>query len=256
MKNISIITPTFNRVEALKRNLESVSSQNFKNKEHIIIDNLSNDGTEDLIKNYKANVTYPVIYIREEDFGIYNAMNKGIRIAHGDWIHILNSDDYYYSNDSLEIFFSEDTTKFDIIAHSIMVKKVCCGNDMLSKCDPEYLHDINVYRLPHAGVFIKKEFHELNGYYSEKYKILSDSMFLIKNLPKANFKINKIPLVIMLDSGVSSKFSLTRTYEFLVYNFIYFKGPLKFKLKYTLLNLKGDFQLLLKQIKDLFVKNN
>ncbi|GAI64996.1 unnamed protein product, partial [marine sediment metagenome] len=68
------------------RNLESVSSQNFKNKEHIIIDNLSNDGTEDLIKNYKTNVTYPVIYIREKDFGIYNAMNKGIRIAKGDWI--------------------------------------------------------------------------------------------------------------------------------------------------------------------------
>ncbi|GAI19165.1 unnamed protein product, partial [marine sediment metagenome] len=176
--------------------------------------------------------------------------------AKGDWIHILNSDDYYYSNNSLEIFFSEDTTKFDIVAHSIMVKNVFCGNDILSKCDPEYLYDINVYRLPHAGVFIKKEFHELNGYYSEKYKILSDSMFLIKNLPKANFKINKIPLVVMLDSGVSSKFSLIRTYEFLVYNFIYFKGPLKFKLKYTLLNLKGDLQLLLKQIKDLFVKNN
>jgi len=256
MKNISIITPTFNRVEALKRNIESVSKQNFKNKEHIIIDNLSNDGTEELIRNYKASVSYSVIYIREKDFGIYNAMNKGIKNASGEWIHILNSDDYYYSNNSLEIFFSEDTTKFDIIAHSIMVKKVRCGNDMLYKCDPEYMSDLNVYRLPHAGVFIKKKFHELNGYYSEKYKILSDSMFLIRNLSKANFKINKTPLVVMTDSGVSSKFSLTRTYEFLVYNFIYFRGPLKFKLKFTLLNLKGDLRLLLKQIKDLFVKNN
>ena len=249
MIDISIITPTFNRIEALKRNFESVSIQSFKNKEHIIVDNLSSDGTEKLIKKYKSEVSYPVVYIREKDFGIYNAMNKGIKNASGKWIHILNSDDYYYSNKSLEIFFSEDTTKFDIIAHSIMVKNVFYGKDILSKCDSEYMSDLNVYRLSHAGVFIKKKFHELNGYYSEKYRILSDSMFLTKNLSKANFKINKIPLVVMLNSGVSGKFSPTRTYEFLAYNFIYLKAPLKLKLKYTFLNFKGDLRLILQQIK-------
>ena len=57
MVKISIITPTFNRVEALKCNFESVSSQNFKYKEHVIVDNLSSDGTEELIKKYKSEVT-------------------------------------------------------------------------------------------------------------------------------------------------------------------------------------------------------
>ena len=249
MVKISIITPTFNRVEALKCNFESVSSQNFKYKEHVIVDNLSSDGTEELIKKYKSEVSYPVVYIREKDSGIYNAMNKGIKNASGKWIHILNSDDYYYSKDSLAIFFSEPIEAFDIIAHSIMVKNTSFGNDTLHKCDPEFVPDVRAYRLPHAGVFIKKKFHELNGYYSEKYRILSDSMFLAKNLPKANFKINNTPIVVMLDSGISGKFSPRRTYEFLAYNFIYLKAPLRLKLKYSFFNFRDDLRLIWQQIK-------
>ena len=249
MVRISIITPTFNRVEALKTNLKSVSSQNFKYKEHVIVDNLSSDGTEELIKKYKSEVPYPVVYIREKDFGIYNAMNKGIKNASGEWIHILNSDDYYYSNDSLAIFFSEPIEAFDIIAYSIMVKNTSFGNGTLLKCDPEFVQDVKVYRLPHAGVFIKKKFHESHGYYSEKYKILSDSMFLAKNLPSANFKINNTPIVVMLNSGISSKFSPRRTYEFLAYNFICLNAPLRLKLKYSFFNFRDDLRLIWQQIK-------
>ena len=246
---ISIVTPTFNRVKELKCNFDSVAKQTYKNKEHLIIDNLSSDGTEELIKKYKTEVSYPVVYIREKDFGIYNAMNKGIKNASGEWIHILNSDDYYYSNDSLAIFFSEPVEAFDIIAYSIMVKNTSFGNDTLRKCDPEFVPDVKAYRFPHAGVFIKKKFHESHGYYSEKYKILSDSMFLAKNLPKANFKINNTPIVIMLNSGISGKFSPRRTYEFLAYNFICLNAPLRLKLKYSFFNFRDDLRLIWQQIK-------
>ena len=103
MVKLSIITATYNNVIGLKRNIDSVLNKTFKDKEHIIVDNLSNDGTDLLVKDYAGNAGYPVIYIRERDNGIYNAFNKGIKAANGKWVHILNSDDCYYNDSSLAV---------------------------------------------------------------------------------------------------------------------------------------------------------
>ena len=98
MTKLSIVTPTYNNINGLKNNIASVAGQSLKDKEHIIIDNLSTDGTDELIDTYSKEVDYPVIYLREKDNGIYHAFNKGIKIANSEWIHILNSDDYYFNN--------------------------------------------------------------------------------------------------------------------------------------------------------------
>jgi glycosyltransferase len=88
-------------------------------KELIIVDGLSSDGTEKIVEKYKDKISY---YIREEDTNLYDAMNKGIRFASGDIIHLLNHDDYYYDKDVLlkvSIFFQENNP--DII-HGPMLK--------------------------------------------------------------------------------------------------------------------------------------
>lgn len=103
---VTIVTITFNlfdsgRKEYFKQCLESVHDQTYANIEHIIIDGASNDGTLDLIKEY-ADKGW-VRYISEPDTGIYNAMNKGIQAAKGDYIAFLNSDDFYHNKQAVEL---------------------------------------------------------------------------------------------------------------------------------------------------------
>ena len=90
----SIITVTKNSGKHLEKNILSVQNQTFKNFEHIIIDGNSKDKTKLILRKYKNKLKI----ISENDKGLYDAMNKGIKLAQGDIIGILNSDDYYYPN--------------------------------------------------------------------------------------------------------------------------------------------------------------
>lgn len=96
---ISVITVVYNDVSEIRNTIESYISQTWKNKEYIIIDGGSTDGTIDIIHEYKEQLSY---WCSEADGGLYDAMNKGIRVATGDWITVLNSGDVYYSPDSLK----------------------------------------------------------------------------------------------------------------------------------------------------------
>ena len=95
---ISIITATYNSSYTVRDTLECIQNQTYNNIEHIIVDGLSNDGTIDIIRSYPHVATI----ISEKDSGIYDAMNKGLALATGDIIGILNSDDIYISNNVLE----------------------------------------------------------------------------------------------------------------------------------------------------------
>ena len=97
---ISIITITYNSAKTLDRALTSVQSQSYKDIEHIIVDGASTDGSRELIEAY-AKKHKNVRWVSEKDEGIYNALNKGIRMATGDIIGFLHSDDVLYSSDSI-----------------------------------------------------------------------------------------------------------------------------------------------------------
>ena len=104
MPKITIVTATYNLIKAgrkefFKKCIESIYSQTYKNFEHIIIDGASDDGTLDLIKEIAPRSTV----ISEPDKGIYDAFNKGVKKASGEYVHFLNSDDYYTDKKSLEI---------------------------------------------------------------------------------------------------------------------------------------------------------
>jgi len=89
---ISIITVSFNSVETIRDTIKSIISQDYENIEYILIDAGSTDGTLDIIKEYEGYINY---FSSEEDDGIYDGMNKGISVASGEVVGILNSDDFY-----------------------------------------------------------------------------------------------------------------------------------------------------------------
>lgn len=98
---ISIVTPTWNRAERLRSSLESVACQRTPPWEQIVVDNLSTDGTAELVAEYASAAPYPVRHLREGDGGIYQAMNKGIALATGEALHFLNDDDMLFGPDVL-----------------------------------------------------------------------------------------------------------------------------------------------------------
>ena len=122
---ISVITVVFNDVANIRATMESFFSQTWEDKEYIVIDGGSTDGTVDIIKEYADKLAY---WCSEKDNGIYDAMNKGIVHATGDWINILNCGDYYATKNALKEAISS-TTDIDeisvIYGNSICIDDTC-----------------------------------------------------------------------------------------------------------------------------------
>ena len=110
---ISLITTTYNSAETLRSTFDSVLSQTYTNIEYLVIDGASKDKTVDIIKEYEPKFEGRLKYVSEPDKGIYDAMNKGIRMATGEVVGILNSDDFFTSDDVIacvaEAFSGDDS---------------------------------------------------------------------------------------------------------------------------------------------------
>jgi glycosyltransferase len=215
----SIVTPTFNRASYLPALFESVKAQHMRSIEHIVVDNMSSDNTPEIVEQYSSAVPYPVIYIREKDSGIYNAMNKGIAAARGTWVHILNSDDCYAGADVLAQVFTHDAELYDAI--SCAVKVVNPATNEIRTYQPHFSHAEKVYRLPHPGVIIKNIFYRDNGTYNEHFRIVADVVFSLKYLQRAKLILIAEPLVQMAAGGLSDKMTLRHFYERLLCTFRY-----------------------------------
>lgn len=98
---VSVVTPTWNRSATLERTIQSVESQSMPPFRHVIVDNLSEDDTPEIVDHYKLRAPYKVVHVRERDTGIYNAMNKGAKVAGGDALYFLNDDDRLFDAESL-----------------------------------------------------------------------------------------------------------------------------------------------------------
>ena len=175
-KIFSVISVTYNAVDTIERMILSVIRQNnFFDIELIIIDGCSNDGTVDIIKKYNKYITY---WISEKDKGIYDAMNKGLNIAKGDYVYFLGADDWLCNKDvfcNIKKYFDG---KYDVISgkvyfcnEKLKIRKIVGGK--FSK------KEILTGKMgPHQGMFIKRKV-ALEYKFSTKYRITSDyEMFL------------------------------------------------------------------------------
>ncbi len=207
---ISIITVVWNNEETIKDAINSVLSQTYKNIEYIIIDGESTDGTIEIVKSHGNKISK---FISEKDKGLYDAMNKGIDLASGDVIGILNSDDFYIDNNVIEKVVNKfkDKKVDSVFADLVFVKPDNLNKTVRyydsSKCFPSKFK----YALypAHPTFFVKKEIYEKYGLFKLDYKIAADfdimSRFLYTN--KISFSYLNEAIIKMRIGGVSTSFS-------------------------------------------------
>lgn len=201
---ISIITINYNNKAGLQKTIDSVISQTFKDFEWIIIDGSSTDGSKELIEQYSQYITY---WVSEPDKGIYNAMNKGIVQAKGEYLLFLNSGDWLIKNNVLEkisIYLKNTDIVFGYVAR-IVNNLMTNLTGFLTK-DNITLSDLYYQTIPHQATFFRKELFSKFGLYDETLEIVADRKFYIKSIIYGNASIEFIPITISYfeEGGISS----------------------------------------------------
>lgn len=178
MKKLSIITVNLNDGNGLLKTINSVVSQTFGDYEFIIIDGNSSDTSVATIKEYSSNIDQ---WVSENDTGIYNAMNKGISLASGEYCLFLNSGDWLLNDTVLTDIFAEQSTA-DIIIGNIYFYNTLENKIESEACSPNMLRAISFFHgfLPHQASFIKRQLFTTIGLYNENYKIASDWLFFLE----------------------------------------------------------------------------
>lgn len=206
---ISVVTITFNSGRTVRHTLESVLSQTYKDYEHIIIDGGSKDNTLDIIKELEPRYGGRLRWISEPDKGIYDAMNKGIRMASGDVVGLLNSDDFFSSDVVLENIANEKGGDWDAVygdVHYVNAKD-------LDKCVRYYSSKgfapwkMRMGYIPaHPSFYCKKEIYDKYGTFDTSYKIAGDFDLLLRLIFINRIRLKYIPMdfVTMRTGGAST----------------------------------------------------
>ncbi len=204
---VSIITVVYNNQKTVDYAIQSVLSQDYPNIEYIVIDGQSTDKTLEKIKPYQNRIAH---FLSEPDQGIYDAMNKGLKLATGDIIGILNSDDFYANNNIISEIVNEFQKKqVDLVFGDIVFVKP----DNLEKVT-RYYSSANFHPkkfawgwMPaHPSCFLKREVYEKYGIFKIDYKIAADYEILTRFMAKHGISYSYIPKVFvkMRTGGVSS----------------------------------------------------
>ncbi len=205
---VSIITVSYNSRGTISDTIKSILGQTYKNIEYIIVDGSSIDGTIDLVNSFGKSISK---FISEPDNGIYDAINKGIKLATGDIVGILNSDDFFCDNNIIERLvgsFREheigavygDVQFVDPIKTSKIVRYYSSKFFNTGKFKFGFMP-------AHPSFYVKRELFKKLGYYKTDYKIAADFELLIRFLynNQIKYKYIEMPFVSMRTGGVSNK---------------------------------------------------
>jgi glycosyltransferase involved in cell wall biosynthesis len=204
---ISIITINLNNASGLEQTLKAIFFQknvSFQEIETIIIDGNSSDNSKSILSTYSDNID---IYLSEKDEGIYDAMNKGIRLAKGDYIWFINSGDYFYGQNSLAVFLDaiDKNPKADLIFSDIYLYD---NDKLVLKKQPEVLTFAYLYSkvLNHQSYILRRSYFDIEQNFSTIFRIVSDWVFLFEIMKKNQISFHKInlPLVVYDNTGVSN----------------------------------------------------
>jgi glycosyltransferase involved in cell wall biosynthesis len=181
---LSIITVNYNNAIGLKKTMESVVCQMFQNFEYIIIDGGSSDVSLSIVKEHEASIDF---WLSEPDTGVFNAMNKGIKYAKGEYFLFLNSGDVLNSGTALHDFIQHPNFKGDIIYGDYKF-------EVGGKIYPDALTPLFFIKssLPHQSTFFKRSVFDRIGLYDESYKIAADRAFYINCFLSGEFNFNHI----------------------------------------------------------------
>lgn len=214
---ISIVTVSFNSANTIVNTINSVNEQSYFDLEHILIDGKSTDSTFNIINSLSKRS--PKI-LSEPDGGIYDAMNKGIKMASGDIVGMLNSDDKFISKDTVKTI-AESFNKYDIdCTYGNMIYRNIKGNISRTWKSSSFVPGLfeKSWSPAHPTFYCKRELYNKYGYYKTDYQIAADVELMLRFLQVHKIKSHHIDdfLVEMLEGGVSNnglKSTMTITKE-------------------------------------------
>ncbi len=196
---ISIITATYNCENLIDKTLTSIENQDFKNIECIIIDGKSEDNTLQKIEKYKNRIKNIVI-ISELDNGLYEAMNKGLRLATGDIIAILNAGDYYTTNNILSLVATQFIKKTNLEALYGDLEYINDKEKVVRYWKSGVFNIKKIYRgwiPPHPTFFVRNDVYKKYGYFNEDLEISADYELMLRFLLKHKITTTYISKVIV-----------------------------------------------------------
>ncbi|MDD3078961.1 MAG: glycosyltransferase family 2 protein [Paludibacter sp.] len=190
---LSIITINYNDAVGLAKTINSVIEQSWKDFEYVIIDGGSIDGSVDIIKSYQDYLTY---WVSEPDQGVFNAMNKGIGHAKGDYLLILNSRDVLNGIDTLKSIFEDQYYDEDILYGDVFRESQ--GKIFTKSIFPDTLNFgfLRHGMISHQAAFVKRKLHDKVGLYNEYLKFSADWYFFIMAICKYNSSYRHIKEII------------------------------------------------------------
>ena len=189
---ISVITPVYNGEKFIGKCIQKVQQQSFRHFEHIIVDGASADSTVTIVKKYTGDFENVILH-SEKDKGIYDAMNKGISLAKGEWLFFLGCDDYFFEDDVLEkvAAFIAANQQSQLIYGNVWYQKLARLYD--GAFDIEKILKRNIC---HQSIFYHKGVFEITGSYNLLYKIEADYEFNLRCWLSGKIRHSFIPLTI------------------------------------------------------------
>ncbi|MDP1689552.1 MAG: glycosyltransferase family 2 protein [bacterium] len=210
MQNIkvSVITTSFNSVKTIEDTIKSVLNQTYPNIEYIIVDGGSSDGTQDIVKKYSSKIAQ---FISQKDKGLFDGLNKGIKLATGDIVGMMHTDDFYGSNNVIETVVNEmektnsDVTWGDLVyVDRLNPEKTIRFWKSSSYSSPKLFWG---WHPPHTTFYARKEIFERFGYYNLSLRMAADYELMLRFLKVYKVKSVYIPktLTRMRVGGVSDR---------------------------------------------------
>ncbi|HHQ4645144.1 TPA: glycosyltransferase family 2 protein [Aeromonas veronii] len=212
---VSIITVCYNSEKTIEDTIRSVAGQTYKDIEYIIVDGGSTDQTNEIVKKYSDIVS---VHVSEKDNGLYDAMNKGIKLATGDVVGILNSDDFFVSDNSLaELMDGFSSPDIDAVYSDLVYVESVNTNKVTrlysSKVFKKSLIKFGIM-LPHPTFYAKKYIYNNYGLYKLNYRVAADFEFIARCVTN-NITLHRVPSITvkMREGGISSSGILWRIHQ-------------------------------------------
>ena len=204
---VTVITVCYNASTTIDRCIRSILQQSHVDLEYIVIDGGSNDGTASVIERYEKSID---ISVSEQDNGIYDAMNKGLRLASGDLIAFLNADDCYIDKNVIsDIVAKYSEGEFDIDLGDVVFTPSLGSSKVVRKyLSRRFRPDLLKFGWmpPHPGMFVRREIYDRYGHFDTSYKIAGDFEFVVRVLSKSSVMFTHLDKVVVSMSlgGVSN----------------------------------------------------
>lgn len=217
---ITIITPTYNAIQAIEKCIVSVQLQTFLNYEHLIVDGISTDGTIELIKEIQKK-TSNIRLITEKDKGVFDAMNKGIQLAQSDWLYFLGADDFLFDNKVLE-----DSVAYIVKENTQIIYGDVYFENQKKNYDGSFdIEKILKNNICHQSIFYRQSVFKIIGLFNIHYPLVADYAFNLQCWLSGKITHEYFPRTIAYyaDGGISSvnqDFNFSKDYPLIITNAI------------------------------------